>query len=569
MSILFTPIETTDGLRDLESSWAALALEGGEGALFRSSSWLLPWWKAYQRVLGAELYVLAGYSGSSKTGGGKLVCLAPLYRRTARTAAGLKVREIRLMGDAGPRPPALGVMCSPEFQERAGIGLARSLMDIASEWDVLDLAPLDDPSRVRAFFVSRISSNGFGVESSESGYTRRIALSVAGIDVVDETPEDVAVSADPKQIRNGLGSLRRLSRLEWASREEQSPLADSDAMQLLEEASSVLGAKRKARVARLDNASGEAIAAALVVDDAKRAVVMAMAVDPESSAAAERLLRAEARAAVERGCEALDVVGGAAEYSIDGLPSSRRRSIRLRVFGNSPAATIARTYGVVARRLQVALGASNAAAAGARAAWGKIRTTASHMAAFHRMHLYRGELWTRGVKTPEGVTIRELSKQEFDEMTPSVREETIESLELDMDYCGEKWKRGDSVVFASINGRPAGIAWGAFGEVHVPELDRSLKLESSEAYIHDVFVAAEARGRAVAPAMLEFMAKGLRQRDLYRSWALIGYDNVASVRAFEKASYVAVCDVFQTKVGAVDRLGVRPPDPEAKKLLGL
>ena len=33
MSILFTPIETTDGLRDLESSWAALALEGGEGAL--------------------------------------------------------------------------------------------------------------------------------------------------------------------------------------------------------------------------------------------------------------------------------------------------------------------------------------------------------------------------------------------------------------------------------------------------------------------------------------------------------------------------------------------------------
>ena len=569
MSIQFTVIETADGLREIEEEWAELAIQGGQGALFRSASWLMPWWKAYHRVLGAELYVLAGYAKSSTETQSKLVCLAPFYRRTARAAAGIKVREIRLIGDAGPRPPALGVMCMPDYQERAGIGLATILMDKAGDWDVLDLAPLADPSRVRAFFVSRMNSNGFGVETSESGYTRRIALTVAGIDISTETLVDDDATADPKAISKGLGALRRLSRLEWASREEQSPLADAQAMHLLEEASTVLGALGRARVARLDNSAGEAIAAALVVDDAKRAVVMAMAIDPEVKTAAERLLQSEARAASERGCDALDVVGGAVEHSIANLPSSRQRAIRLRVFSNSSAATLSRTYGTVARRLQGAIGASNAAAASARAAWSKIRSAASHMAAFDRMHLYRGELWTRGVAMPPGVEIRELSQKDFESLPPGVREETIESLELDIEYCKEKWDRGDFVAFASINDRPAGIAWSAFGKVEVSQLGWSLSLESSEAYIHDVFVAAEARGRSVAPAMLEFMAGQLRQRDLYRSWALIGYDKVASVRAFEKASYAPVCDVIRTKVGSVEKLVVRPPDPEAKKLLGL
>ena len=89
-------------------------------------------------------------------------------------------------------------------------------------------------------------------------------------------------------------------------------------------------------------------------------------------------------------------------------------------------------------------------------------------------------------------------------------------------------QRGDLVVLARLNERPAGIAWCARRSVPVPELGRTLRLIQSEAYIHDVFVAPQARGRAVAPSMLEFLARELRQRDVYRSWALIGNDNTAS-----------------------------------------
>jgi ribosomal protein S18 acetylase RimI-like enzyme len=565
MTVQFKPIESLAEARVLAPAWTELAGQAGSGALFRGPEWLLPWWHAYHRVLAADLFVLAGYAGE------KLVCLAPFYIRLAR-AAGLRLREIRLLGDAGPRPPALDILCQPEFEERAGVALARAVIDYGGEWDLLDLQPLRDPSRVRAFFASRLNSLGHQIESNESGGARRVALTAAaGIDAAAE-PHDVLATAyvgDVALLRKGLAALRRLSRLEWAVREESSPLADAEATQLLEEVTLGLAVAGRARLARLDDSAQEAVAAALVVDDGDRAVVLAMAADPEHPGAAERLLTAEARAAAERGCIALDVVTGAGDYSVPTLPSSRQRAIRLRAYGGSPAAALARTYSSVNRRLQAAIGAPSAAAAGARAAWSKIRTAAAHVAGFERLQLYRGELWTRGTATPTGLTLQTLSEAEFDALVDTEREEVIESLELDVEYCRKKWRRGDLTIFARWSKRSGGIAWCAFGSVYVPELERTLGLEPFEAYIHDVFVAPQARGRAVAPSMLEFLAGELRQRDFYRSWALIGSDNVASLRAFEKASYTAVCDVIYARMGAVDRVTVRPPDPEAKKLLGL
>ena len=45
--------------------------------------------------------------------------------------------------------------------------------------------------------------------------------------------------------------------------------------------------------------------------------------------------------------------------------------------------------------------------------------------------------------------------------------------------------------------------------------------------------------------------------------------NVASTRAFEKAAYASVGDVIHAHMGPVDKLVLRPPDPEGKKLLGI
>jgi ribosomal protein S18 acetylase RimI-like enzyme len=572
VSLELKSITTLAALKAMVDPWQELAGKtAAGGSLFRSPTWLLPWWHAYQRVLGAELRTVAGFSG------GHLVALAPFYARVGKRAPGLKLKEIRLLGDAGPRPPALDLLVEPGFEEEFGSQLAHHLSGADSDWEVIDLQPLQEPSRARAFLTNGLGTAGFTCESAEAGGARRLALSAPGVESGGppgaEVDPRIRYYADEVQpLRKGLAALRRLSRLEWAAREETSPLADQEATHFLEQVTLELGTAGLARLSRLDDEDNEAIAAALVIDDGAHAVMLATATDPERPGSAARLIEAEARAAAARGKVALDVVTGAEEVQLPVLPSLRQRALRVRIYGGTRSAHLARTYGAVRRRVEAARAAPGAAAAGARAAWAKIRTAAETLTGYHRLHLYRGQLWTRGIIPAAGLTANVFHEADFDRLSQTERDLLIESLDLDVDYARQKWRRGDVVVLARLGAKPAGIAWCARNQVWVPELGRSLELLTTEAYIHDVFVAPQARGRAVAPSMLEFLARELRAGDVYRSWALIGSDNLASVRAFEKAAYAAVADLlYQRERGTTgaDKLTVRPPDPEALRLLGM
>ena len=570
MPLDFTVIRDLASLRDLEPTWRELALGGGPGALFRGPEWQLPWWHAYHQILGAELHVIAVRAD------GELVCLAPLYLRTVKLPL-VEVRELRMMGDAGPRPPALDFLVKPGFEDKAGAQLAKVIIELGKAWDVIDLEPLADPSRTRANMVSRLGSAGFAIESAPAGGgARRIALALAGPEL-DGSIDGLATTytADPAAIRKAMSALRRLSRLEWAERDEQSPLADVEATALLEEIALTLAGSGRARLTVQDDANGQAVAAALVVDDGDRAVLLAAAVDPEHAratvgrSAAERLIAYEAAAAAGRGRVALDVVTGAAEYELPLLPMSRQAALSVRIWNATRTASVSRTYEGVRRRARAVRETPGVAAAQARAAWARIRSAAGGVAQYQRMHLYRGQLWTRGIAPTTGLTFGRFGEDDFDALPPLTRTDLLEALLLDEQVARASWQRGDLSVLARLHDRPAGIAWAARGPVAVPELDRTLSLTKYEAFVHDVFVAPSARGRAVAPVMLEALARELRERDVYRSWALIDQHNQPSMRAFEKASYTPVCDVIHARVAGVDRLMVRPPDPEAKQLLGL
>lgn len=565
MAIRLEVIDEVEALYSLSTAWQALADEAGISPLFRGPRWLLSWWRAYQRQLGAELYTLAVFDDDA------LVGLAPLYRRQARRTSTRKLEEVRLMGDAGPRPPALGLLASPGYEERVGVAIADYLTERASEWDLIELMPLEDPSSTRAHMVNRFSTFERPMDSNSAGRTQRLELQAAGWEQTPAVQDKraIAYQSDPDALRKGLAVLRRLSRLEWAHRDEASPYTDRQATHLLEDLVLPLGIEGYSRLARLNDQDGQAIAAALIVDDGARAVVLAMAVDPECPEAAPRLLATEAQAARERGMKSMDLSSSTADYGLPKIPVTRARATHLSVYGTSSSASLARTYGKVRRRVTAAKDAPGAAAAGARAAWSRIRTAASHIAGVDRMHLYRGELWTRGVANTAGLTMQLFSESDYEALDPAEREQLVESLEVDDLRIRQIWQRGDIAVLARINGRSAGIVWCACQRVKVPELDRFLELGPGEAYIHDLFVSPQARGRSLAPSILEFLAMELRQRDIYKSWALIGSDNIASVRAFEKAAYAAVADVVHAHIGGVDRLVLRPPDVEAKKLLGL
>ena len=324
MSLELRTITGLAGLKAVTDPWRELAGQSANGGpLFRAPIWLLPWWHAYHRVLDAALMVVAGFAG------GRLVALAPFYTRVARREPRLKLKEIRLLGDAGPRPPALDLLVEPSFEEEFGTLLAQHLTEASGDWDVIDLQPLQEPSRARAFMTNGLGTSGFTCESAEAGGARRLVLSVPGLEsgVVfggDNDPRIRHYADDVGSLRKGLAALRRLSRLEWADREEASPLADQEASHFLEQVTVELGTAGLARLSRLDDSDNEAIAAALVVDDGDRAVMLATAVDPERPGAAGRLLEAEVRAALARGRVALDVVTGADEVELPALPADRK-----------------------------------------------------------------------------------------------------------------------------------------------------------------------------------------------------------------------------------------------------
>ena len=243
--------------------------------------------------------------------------------------------------------------------------------------------------------------------------------------------------------------------------------------------------------------------------------------------------------------------------------------LAVRVWGHSTTASVGRTVSSVARRARRARETPTVAAAQARAAWTRIRSAAASVAQYDRFHLYRGQLWTRGIEAAPGLELTVFTEADYDKLDEGRRAELDEQLALDEPTLRTQWRRGDQAVLASFGTRPAGIAWAARGPIEAPELGRVLKLSKYDAYIHSVYVAPSARGRAVGPVMLERLAKELRATDAYRSWALIAADNQASLRAFQKASFTPVCDVIHAKMATVDRVVCRPPDPEAQELLGL
>ena len=369
-----------------------------------------------------------------------------------------------------------------------------------------------------------------------------------------------------------------MSRLEWAERDEPSPLADDESGVLLEEIAVTLGKEGRIRLARLDDDTGEAIGAALVVDDGDRAVVLAMAVDPQvGRRVGARLLHAEAMAARARGCmrarrrppaPAEERAAVAARCSKQPVP------LAIRVWGHvdhrvgrprrsRSVARRARTRPRDARRSPPRRRAPRGRgfAASPRVSPSTIATACT-----------AASCGPRGIVAPVvGLELIALVEADYDKLDDARRADLVDHLALDEATMRTRWHRGDQCVLATLGVRPAGIAWAARGPnpIDAPELDRTLRMSKYDAYIHSVFVPPSARGRAVAPVMLEHLAKVLRAGDSYRSWALIAADNQASLRAFQKASFTPVCDVIHAKMATVDRVVCRPPDPEAQELLGL
>jgi ribosomal protein S18 acetylase RimI-like enzyme len=374
------------------------------------------------------------------------------------------------------------------------------------------------------------------------------------------------------EVRDALDTLLKLIRKEWAARDATNPAVDSQAGQFLHDVVPELVERGLLRIGQIA-AGGQVVASDLVARDGDRHVRLLAGVDPEQqkSSVPLELLLASLRAAVQAGGRRFEL-GSDDDEPGEHIRTTPSKVLRARLWSGSTTAKLHR--GVQAVQ---ALRGGPAARGGTlgtierlqKAAPEVLQRALGRVAQVTTLHLYRGELFWRDVREAGDLSLKLFSLAEFEALAERARDELAARLDLAIGYCRQKWSRGDTVVLAEVAGRPAGILWCARSAVYVPDIGREVRPGPGECYIHDVYVHPDERGRQVAPAMLDFLARELRARDVYRAWALIERSNSPSVRAFEKAAYASVSDVVYARIGLLSRLIVRPPDPEARAFLGL
>jgi len=542
----------------LASDWNDLA-STAEAGLFLSHRWLSAWWHAYRGV--DELWVLTLRQGE------RLVAAWPLHLSAPRSGP-IRIAALRVLGDLGGAQRSL--LCTSASEEDAVSAFLEALAGDRN-WDLLDV-PVASMRRAEAL-----------AKALEKGGPKADRVELAGraytdLPRADEWDEFLRTRRPPRspggttwaratESLRGLDELYRVMRKEWAAKEAASPAADPQAGQFLNDVIPELIASGRAVIGLLTQAGNGVIAADLVVHDGERCVQLLRGIDPEHAAAGAgvELQLGSLHAAAEAGIRRFEF--GASDDEPQ-LRTAVGKVLRVRLWNST---TFGRLHRGVSS-LKGAVRSTDALRALDRlreAAPDMVQRAVAKVATYATLHLYRGELFTRANRDGGDLSLRLFTRGDFDRLDEAAREELVGRLDLQPGYCRQKWERGDTVVLAEVAGRPAGILWCARSAVYVPDIGREVRPGAGECYIHDVYVHPDERGRHVAPAMLDFLAKELRSRDVYRAWALIERTNTASTRAFERAAYASVADVVYARMGLASRLIVRPPDLEARAFLGL
>ncbi len=572
-------VHDADVFARLAEPWDELAKRAQVG-LFLSHRWLSAWWRAFHGV--DDLWVIVLRDGE------RLAGAWPLHLRAPRSSR-LRTAELRVLGDLGGAQRSL--LVPPGELETASAAFVETLF-AERGWDVLE-TPVLSPRVAEALERAAVAKEG-KVDSADLP-TR----AYADLPSPDGWEEFVRARGPARRLTEAryrpraevpaaLDELSRLLRKEWTAREAASPTADPQVLAFLQEVVPLLEERGEGRVGLL-SVGGRTVGADLVVVDEERHVQLLRGVDPELGAdAANELNLGSVKAAVLEGARRFEFAPADGELP---LRTARAKSLRLRMWNSTAAGRLHRgveslreAAGAVGigkplghPKPPLALRALDRLGDGIRG----LRSAAperlqrvftrfgGRIAAYTTLHLYRGELFARDVREAGELSIRLWTRAEFEALSEAAREALALRLDLQVGYCRQKWDRGDLVVLAEVGGRAAGIVWCARIPVYVPDIGREVRPVAGECYIHDVYVHPDERGRQVAPAMLDFLARELRHRDIYRAWALIERSNVASTRAFEKAAYASVADVVYARMGLASRLMVRPPDPDARAFLGL
>lgn len=108
-----------------------------------------------------------------------------------------------------------------------------------------------------------------------------------------------------------------------------------------------------------------------------------------------------------------------------------------------------------------------------------------------------------------------------------------------------KWKRarGCKCYVGKIEREIATYGWVSFDDEHIGELDLTIRMPASNAYIWDCATLSAYRGLRLYPALLAYILKELKAEGIVRVWIGADEDNVASQKGMALAGFRPMIDI--------------------------
>lgn len=112
----------------------------------------------------------------------------------------------------------------------------------------------------------------------------------------------------------------------------------------------------------------------------------------------------------------------------------------------------------------------------------------------------------------------------------------------------ERLKMGDICISAEMHGDLVFLAWLAFNEAYVDELERTLRVGSGSAYLYDAYAVPEYRGLGIAPRAVEEAFNYVYERGIIRVYTCVRHNNFPSLRAVHKLGFRKIGTITFTRV---------------------
>lgn len=121
-----------------------------------------------------------------------------------------------------------------------------------------------------------------------------------------------------------------------------------------------------------------------------------------------------------------------------------------------------------------------------------------------------------------------------------------------------RFVEGAFVDVAFVDGVPAAFQWISLGDFFISSLNATLRLDTKDAYLAEVYVQPAYRGKGVAPLMMNHVYQELFAAGYSRMLALIEVGNCQMLRLVDKRGYCPYYRIALLRMAPFERLIVSP-----------